>query len=286
MSGFLERITGAAIQRQARLHPVVDSVWAAARRDEAPAFQFPEVTERIVALPQEARAKRSQPNEVESASRAASFEAHTSITPLVDAPEGRSEGVRESTSPRSAAEDSKRAEDSASLGNRAQNFLESGSFQPLLGRFPDTRQENEAVVERDSEVKNSGFAAGYSAANPRSRDSDSAKVSNSEVRTWVYEPVIHAGIPTPVRSADGPRSSEPEQSAPALQAASRRAAASEAAQRSALMRAPIQAEDIQIHIGRIEVIAVPLPAPRPAAAPARRGQTLDEYLSRSNGRPR
>lgn len=44
------------------------------------------------------------------------------------------------------------------------------------------------------------------------------------------------------------------------------------------------AEDIQIHIGRIEVVAVPQAAPRPVAAPTRKGLSLDEYLRRRNGR--
>jgi hypothetical protein len=44
------------------------------------------------------------------------------------------------------------------------------------------------------------------------------------------------------------------------------------------------ADDIQIHIGRIEVVALPQPAPRPAPAPTRKGMNLDEYLSRRNGR--
>lgn len=38
------------------------------------------------------------------------------------------------------------------------------------------------------------------------------------------------------------------------------------------------ADDIQIHIGRVEVIAVPPAAPRPAAPPARKAMSLDEYL--------
>jgi len=45
-----------------------------------------------------------------------------------------------------------------------------------------------------------------------------------------------------------------------------------------------QGEDIQIHIGRIEVLAVPQAAPRPAVAPVRKGLSLDEYLTRRNGR--
>jgi hypothetical protein len=44
-------------------------------------------------------------------------------------------------------------------------------------------------------------------------------------------------------------------------------------------------EDIQIHIGRIEVIAVP-PAPRAAAATPRHAMSLDDYLKRRDGRAR
>lgn len=45
-----------------------------------------------------------------------------------------------------------------------------------------------------------------------------------------------------------------------------------------------RADDIQVHIGRIEVIAVPPAAPRPAPAPQRKGISLDDYLSRRGGR--
>lgn len=41
--------------------------------------------------------------------------------------------------------------------------------------------------------------------------------------------------------------------------------------------------DIQIHIGRIEVTAVPPPVPRPAAPPARKSINLGEYLKRGRG---
>ena len=45
-----------------------------------------------------------------------------------------------------------------------------------------------------------------------------------------------------------------------------------------------RADDIHINIGRIEVIAVPPAAPRQAQAPQRKGISLDDYLSRRNGR--
>jgi hypothetical protein len=46
-----------------------------------------------------------------------------------------------------------------------------------------------------------------------------------------------------------------------------------------------QPDDIQIHIGRIEVLAVPPPAPRARQAPDR-SLSLDAYLSRRDGRAR
>jgi hypothetical protein len=46
-----------------------------------------------------------------------------------------------------------------------------------------------------------------------------------------------------------------------------------------------EADEIHIHIGRIEVAAIAQPSPRPAAAAARRSLNLDDYLRRGNGRP-
>jgi hypothetical protein len=43
-------------------------------------------------------------------------------------------------------------------------------------------------------------------------------------------------------------------------------------------------DEIQIHIGRIEVTAVPQTAPRPAVVPASKSINLDEYLKRGRGR--
>jgi len=43
-------------------------------------------------------------------------------------------------------------------------------------------------------------------------------------------------------------------------------------------------DEIQIHIGRIEVTAVPQAVPRPAPAPPSKSINLDEYLKRGRGR--
>lgn len=113
----------------------------------------------------------------------------------------------------------------------------------------------------------------------------SASDVNPSSRIWVYQPLIAAESLNQSQTEQAQRRSEPEQSGLILQAAAaRRAAANEAlAQRNAQpARAVIQPEDIQIHIGRIEVIAMPPPAARPAAAQVRRGQSLDEYLNGSS----
>jgi hypothetical protein len=49
---------------------------------------------------------------------------------------------------------------------------------------------------------------------------------------------------------------------------------------SAPSRRAAQSDDIQIHIGRVEVTAIAQPAPRPAAAPVRKAMSLEEYLGR------
>src|SRR6266851_986151 len=62
-----------------------------------------------------------------------------------------------------------------------------------------------------------------------------------------------------------------------------RTSASEAARRA--QSAQREADEIHIHIGRIEVAAIIQPPPRPTAAAARRSLNLDEYLRRGTGRP-
>jgi hypothetical protein len=70
-----------------------------------------------------------------------------------------------------------------------------------------------------------------------------------------------------------------------LRSAAEMAAARRLAQQQrARVQAEQQSDEIQIHIGRIEVTAMPPAAPHSVPAPVRKTQTLDEYLRRSSGR--
>ena len=67
-------------------------------------------------------------------------------------------------------------------------------------------------------------------------------------------------------------------------AAARSKQNAQAAQVSQDKHAASQGDDVQIHIGRIEVVAVPQAPPRPAHSPARKGLSLEEYLRKRDGR--
>lgn len=58
------------------------------------------------------------------------------------------------------------------------------------------------------------------------------------------------------------------------------------AQLTSSARAERQPDEIQIHIGRIEVTAVPAPPAQRAPKAPDKGISLDAYLERRNGRPR
>jgi len=105
-------------------------------------------------------------------------------------------------------------------------------------------------------------------------ESSKPAAANQSASPGPYQPLIAAS----------------QQSVPRLQphepmatSAAIRTSGSEAARRS--QPAQREADEIHIHIGRIEVAAIAQPAPRPAAAAARRSLNLDEYLRRGNGRP-
>jgi hypothetical protein len=132
--------------------------------------------------------------------------------------------------------------------------------QPLLPVFNDVR--------------------GPTHSHPSGGDVDPALESSKQVTanqaasSTPYQPLIAA-------SQQPPPKLQPRESP--LTPAAARTSTSEAARRA--QPAQREADEIHIHIGRIEVAAITQPSPRPAAAAARRSLNLDEYLRRGNGRP-
>jgi hypothetical protein len=153
--------------------------------------------------------------------------------------------------------------------------------------FPANPQENFSPIrsDRSSSVdqpllpafSNHTESRGPTHAHPSAEDSafeSSKPAANQAVAPTSYQPLIAASQLSPPRLQPLDLLSNP----PAV-----RTSGSEAARRS--QPAQHQADEIHIHIGRIEVAAIAQSAPRPAAAAARRSLNLDEYLKRGNGRP-
>lgn len=81
----------------------------------------------------------------------------------------------------------------------------------------------------------------------------------------------------PLVDGDFPRSSPPE-------VLRDRVTAARDGEKKVSRPAERERDEIQIHIGRIEVTAVPQAPARPEAKPARKTLSLDEYLKRGDKR--
>jgi len=91
------------------------------------------------------------------------------------------------------------------------------------------------------------------------RPLEDARPVSTQIRTVVRESAAPGAVPTRSRRSDAQARSVQPESKP---------------------------DEIQIHIGRIEVTAVGPQPVRPAAAPPRKGLRLDEYLNRQDRRVR
>ncbi|MFZ0745571.1 MAG: hypothetical protein WAM85_14260 [Terracidiphilus sp.] len=151
----------------------------------------------------------------------------------------------------------------------------------------ESNEENTLVSgkesQREREETPQFLPAQMSRVGETEREEESTK-SLPDLTPLVPQLLVTAVAPRSDRDAQDGGLAEPRMDA-AQGALSARATRRESLERGAPMP-PREAaiEDIQIHIGRIEVVAVPPPVPR-AAASARRGMTLDEYLQR-HGRGR
>jgi hypothetical protein len=132
--------------------------------------------------------------------------------------------------------------------------------QPLLPTFSNTTDPR-GPTDAHPSVEDSAFESFKPTA-------------NQATSSAAYQPLIAASQLPPPRLQPLDSLSNP---------AAARTSASEPARR--FQPTQREADEIHIHIGRIEVAAIAQPAPRPAAAAARKSLNLDEYLRRGNGRP-
>jgi len=253
MKSFLHRIAASVVRPQSSLHPFVESIYPAttSRQTNEPQSQFETVT---APSPVEHRAERTDrpalPNEMGQ-------QPAPSLT--------RPSKATAKQHPVSAEEE---------------------SYQTLL---PQSQTESASIAAFFSKsTSDPAFAA--SVSEPSTSSSVPQAASHDDHKNLhpfaahEYSPIVVHSIPPTEPSAAIKPFQPPTlgeiQAALTRPNTRRQSPAIPPAPRTT----PQQPDDIQIHIGRIEVVAVPPPAPRPAAAPARIGLNLDEYLSRRNGR--
>jgi hypothetical protein len=265
MSGYLQRVTASAVRSQPRVHPFVESIFPASRREEPQAFVFQANTQPGTQMAEVPSTKAFTPvmpsNQPAPDSALSSDTAH----PRPD-PRPKLNPVESVSTP--ATEPPALSTPGSVAFPVATISADGNVFQPLLPHPGQRAQESNTSLP----------------ALPATPAPGSAVRSSSSSRAWIYESIVPQGVPMPSASAQGPRPAETaKQDLPGRtpHINSHRAAAPNAPVR----RAPqSQTDEIQIHIGRIEVIAVPPPAPRAVPAPARKALSLDEYLGRNGGR--
>lgn len=273
MSGYLHRLAASTIRQQPRVHPFTESIYLGARSQEAPGFVF-HAEETSADAPIAGAFLPVMPSSHPSAQFPASEPSGPGNSPAAR-PSPHPSQIQATHSPQNPAmEEELRLAASSTAGQTFQPLL-----PPLGMRQPEAEAPNPAYGPEAAPARASKTPAAASPSPSAALHQDA-----SSSRAWTFEPIVAEAVgaapagPESVRPSDATRQNLP---AVPARAASRPGLALNVPVRRA---APPQTEEIQIHIGRIEVIAVPPPAPRAVPAPARKGLTLDEYLSRSGGR--
>jgi hypothetical protein len=255
MKGYLERLAASASRPQSRLRPVVGSIFAEGLREEKEEVALPVISERAAegkkaqTTPQ---AERSRPTQEPRAINAEDYSRKP--RPIDEKPAAFSPLL-----PLKIAEVDPAA---LHIGEASTEISVQPHLQSQAGarieqhehRLVTPMQERRDISEplmlppRAFEERN----------DERSAEADGQPV---EVRTWAVEQLAK-----PIT----------------------RSARADSREMTSALRAPerSETEEIQIHIGRIEVIAVPPPSARSAATPTSRFTSLDDYLKRRDGRAR
>jgi hypothetical protein len=165
-------------------------------------------------------------------------------------------------------------------------------FQPILpAHYEHSITQDLSVSSRNvREDRNTNYAGATTARFANEKGDPSHEVSlNGAASIAGFIPIVHDFDNSVTRREKEQQPQLIEQNAAYAESAKAELSRANNRRQSSQPVAPIHtspspADDIQIHIGRIEVIAVPQAVQRPVTPAPRRGMSLDEYLSRRNGR--
>ena len=268
MRGFLHRIAASALRPQSRIHPVVGSVFAMPKREPPP--------EPLAGVEHASELPAAAPPSATLVHREASIAERVTLSP--------------GTPPDPSLRVTRPSEPAPLPSVRP--------FQPLVQQMPEipaSRSFETAATPVRKQPTSQPHAANEDHAGAPELQITQLEAREERQHRTAPEPTPAPRAPVEQRPAPAPESTSSILSAElALSlremvqhtrpAPSPRSARGSGAQLARVFPAPREPDDIQIHIGRIEVTALPPPAPRPPTSPVRKGPSLDEYLSRRNGR--
>ncbi len=271
MSGYLQRMAAAAVKPERRVHPFVRPLYEAASEPVNPPIGV--VTERVTERGSEVA--RRQPSEA---------------TPAIPRAGEASDRPRTSETANSRVSGPPNQQGGEARRDRFQALLPEVAQESAASPGAALRPSRDEVAEDGAHERQS--------RNRRREDAEHSATRSFEplVKEMQREAYEGADDVSPARKgeagtnrAPSPVVRENSAKAEAFAVSGMRGTAELAAGRrlaqQAIARAAAQGNDeIRIHIGRIEVTAMPPATPRPVPAPRRRSQTLDEYLRQRNGR--
>jgi hypothetical protein len=246
MNGYLQRMTLSAMNPGGSIHPVVGSVFSAAKYDRTP-DTFPGDEE--ISSPDHPESPTIRSPEAAQVLQATEAPPGLSVSPILplQTPIGSPEQARQHQDPKPLSQEQ------SSLRRPATKFQEqeADKSESLSVRVDHEAELLVEPLEPQRQRRNHGvdIKGVYSPLVP-------------EAVGGTASPGNFCALPNTVASATGKNQRDVSRQKPSAQ----------------------EPDEIQIHIGRIEVTAVP-PAPaRPEAKPAARSVSLAEYLKRRDGR--
>jgi hypothetical protein len=274
MSNFLQRVAATVAQPQTqltpRLHPMIGSIFAPTNLRAADSFPIQQ-TETIA--PSFTSNFASNFDSAPAPAFSARQEASSTIArPPIDADGGLFRSHHEQLLPPSL-------EHSSTPMDPMDPMEQTAADRPLLAaRFaPETPKLH--PFSHSDEFAGPSYSQSNAPGEHDAQGSNPVRPSQSATASQPATPSTYQ----PLVAQTQPATAQMQSLAAAANAA--RNARAEAARRAASV-VQREADEIHIHIGRIEVAAIganPQPVQRPTA-PARRSLNLDEYLRRGNGR--